>query len=243
MDLKVPHAEKDQAEALGARWEPSRRCWYVPEGVDLQPFRRWFPESAAPGLNLRSLEAYVVAAPWRCWRCGEATITAGFLMAPGFEDFSVWEDDPHGGGRWGGGEGWRFAFHIEALPSPIAAQAIVQAPRYRRVFSQTTRSASWANHCSQCEAVQNDALLFEAPGGPFAPCEGRDLTGHRAFRLKGAFEAAGSFGQAVGDATAIPGIRAGSAADPVATAEARPTARPNRFPILGRIRGWLGRSG
>jgi hypothetical protein len=47
MDLKVPYAEKDQAEALGARWEPSRRCWYVPDGLDLQPSGAGF-QSPAP---------------------------------------------------------------------------------------------------------------------------------------------------------------------------------------------------
>ena len=95
MDLMVPNAEKDEAEALGALWDASRRRWYVPPGLDPQPFRRWIPprDTGTPGLNLRAEEAYVVTAPWRCGRCGQATIVAGFLMAPGFEDFSVWEDE------------------------------------------------------------------------------------------------------------------------------------------------------
>ena len=241
MDLKVPYAEKDQAEALGARWEPSRRCWYVPDGVDLLPFRRWFPEQdpSVPGLNLRSLETYVVTAPHQCWHCQRDTVVAGFLMAPGFEDFSVWKDDPNGQGHWGGGEGWRFAFHIGALPSPIAAQAIMRAPRYRRAFSQATRTYYWANHCSECEALQGDFQLFEEPGGPFIPGD-NDWAGHRAFRVKGVFEAAGSFGRAVEDATAIPGVRAGSATGPMAAAEARPRAKPMGSSVLARARRWLG---
>ena len=40
--LKVPFAEKDEAKALGARWEPARKSWYV-EGKDLAPFGRWPP--------------------------------------------------------------------------------------------------------------------------------------------------------------------------------------------------------
>lgn len=241
MDLKVPNAEKDQAEALGARWEPSRRCWYVPDGVDLLPFRRWFPEQdpGVSGLNLRSLETYVITAPHRCWRCQQDTVVAGFLMAPGFEDFSVWEDDPDGQGHWGGGEGWRFAFHLDALPSPIAAQAIMRAPRYRRAFSQT-RSSYWANHCSDCEALQADLQLFEEGAGPFVSREDNDWSGHRAFRVKGVFEAAGSFGRSIDDATAIQGVRAGSATGPSVTAEVRPMAKPTRSSILARVRRWLG---
>jgi cell division septation protein DedD len=39
--LKVPYAEKDEAKQLGARWDPKRKKWYVPAGVDAAPFERW----------------------------------------------------------------------------------------------------------------------------------------------------------------------------------------------------------
>lgn len=42
--LKVPYAEKDEAKQLGARWDPKRKKWYVPAGVDSAPFSRWVDE-------------------------------------------------------------------------------------------------------------------------------------------------------------------------------------------------------
>jgi len=39
--LNVPFAEKDQAKALGARWDPAVKKWYVPEGKAADPFERW----------------------------------------------------------------------------------------------------------------------------------------------------------------------------------------------------------
>ena len=39
--LNVPFAQKDEAKQLGARWDPKRRKWCVPAGVDLAPFSRW----------------------------------------------------------------------------------------------------------------------------------------------------------------------------------------------------------
>lgn len=39
--LNVPFAEKDQAKTLGARWDPNRKKWYVPSGVELNLFARW----------------------------------------------------------------------------------------------------------------------------------------------------------------------------------------------------------
>ncbi|WP_229204680.1 DUF5710 domain-containing protein [Duganella sp. CF458] len=39
--LNVPYAEKDEAKRLGAKWDPTRKKWYVPQGVSAEPFSRW----------------------------------------------------------------------------------------------------------------------------------------------------------------------------------------------------------
>jgi hypothetical protein len=49
--LNVPYAEKDDARALGARWNPTRKRWYVPDGVALAPFERWLPAGGADGAS------------------------------------------------------------------------------------------------------------------------------------------------------------------------------------------------
>jgi hypothetical protein len=46
--LNVPYAEKDQARELGARWNPTRKRWYVPPGVALGPFERWLAKDGEP---------------------------------------------------------------------------------------------------------------------------------------------------------------------------------------------------
>ncbi|WP_435016355.1 exodeoxyribonuclease VII large subunit [Tundrisphaera sp. TA3] len=47
IDLHVPFAQKDDAKALGARWDGARRTWYAPPGTDLEDFRRWMPPGFA----------------------------------------------------------------------------------------------------------------------------------------------------------------------------------------------------
>ena len=47
--LTVPYAEKDEAKALGARWNPTKRRWYVPDGVATTPFEKWAAEGADAG--------------------------------------------------------------------------------------------------------------------------------------------------------------------------------------------------
>jgi hypothetical protein len=39
--LNVPYAQKDAAKAVGARWDPGMKKWYVPPGKSLEPFADW----------------------------------------------------------------------------------------------------------------------------------------------------------------------------------------------------------
>ncbi|MFZ3017278.1 MAG: DUF5710 domain-containing protein [Gallionella sp.] len=39
--LNVPFAQKDEAKALGARWDANNKLWFVPNGFDTTPFNRW----------------------------------------------------------------------------------------------------------------------------------------------------------------------------------------------------------
>lgn len=47
--LTVPYAEKDEAKALGARWNPAKRRWYVPDGVATAPFAKWAGQGGGAG--------------------------------------------------------------------------------------------------------------------------------------------------------------------------------------------------
>lgn len=55
--LAVPFSQKDEAKALGAKWDSAQKIWYVPEGTDLAPFEAWLPKGAgkpAAPLGLRA---------------------------------------------------------------------------------------------------------------------------------------------------------------------------------------------
>lgn len=41
--LEVPYADKDKAKKAGARWDATRKKWYVPQGTDIQLFKTWWP--------------------------------------------------------------------------------------------------------------------------------------------------------------------------------------------------------
>lgn len=45
MFLDVPFAEKNDAKRLGAKWDAAMRKWFVPHGVDVNRFSRWWPDT------------------------------------------------------------------------------------------------------------------------------------------------------------------------------------------------------
>lgn len=71
--LNVPYAEKDQAKALGARWNKDRRAWYVPDGQSAAPFEQWLvtpPPGAASVADKVRIDTYA----------GEPVVGAHFLV-------------------------------------------------------------------------------------------------------------------------------------------------------------------
>jgi hypothetical protein len=49
--LNVPFVEKDEAKALGARWDVDKKRWYVPSNKDVTLFAKWRTEAGVPETN------------------------------------------------------------------------------------------------------------------------------------------------------------------------------------------------
>jgi len=47
--INVPFKEKDQAKSLGAKWDRAEQSWYIPPGVNPEPFSRWAAKGAEKG--------------------------------------------------------------------------------------------------------------------------------------------------------------------------------------------------
>lgn len=71
--LAVPYSEKDEARAMGARWDANQRVWVVPAGKDAGAFSKWFP---IPDLQFRAdrqrpprerVRLYVDMVPQSAW--------------------------------------------------------------------------------------------------------------------------------------------------------------------------------
>lgn len=61
--LEVPFKQKDEAKALGARWDPQRKQWFAEPGTDLVGLARWLPGSAGSSSSCGSGAAGSAIAP------------------------------------------------------------------------------------------------------------------------------------------------------------------------------------
>ena len=41
--LECPYRSKDECKRLGGRWDPDEKKWFVPKGMDCEPFSQWIP--------------------------------------------------------------------------------------------------------------------------------------------------------------------------------------------------------
>jgi hypothetical protein len=59
--LNCPYEQRNQAKALGARWDPAIKKWYVDDPQDLAPFAQWLSEDATAFVKKQGADA--VASP------------------------------------------------------------------------------------------------------------------------------------------------------------------------------------
>lgn len=148
--LEVPFEQKDVVKALGARWDPTARCWYVPPGRDLEPFRPWLPPVTSTGG--RQVRARLIGQGQRCYRCDAIGVALAGILVP--SRFSI---DPSGFvsfdfvGR---------ALGVLVNDTPLAER--YQIGRIRLRSSQQRPDGYVANACRTCDALFGSFPLQEA---------------------------------------------------------------------------------
>ena len=63
INLVTPFAEKDAVKALGARWDASKKLWYILDVADITPFLRWIPKTEVATKNSATVSQHLDARP------------------------------------------------------------------------------------------------------------------------------------------------------------------------------------
>nr|WP_315491871.1 DUF5710 domain-containing protein [uncultured Rhodoferax sp.] len=97
INLVTPFAEKDAVKALGARWDATKKLWYIVDVVDLTPFLRWIPDlgaatvEATQGKSLLNMQPETVLVKRSVGVITTSTVKALSCDCP----VHAWEECPH----------------------------------------------------------------------------------------------------------------------------------------------------
>lgn len=96
INLTTPFAEKDAVKALGARWDGSKKLWYIVDVTDLTPFLRWIPnmESAMDGSDAVAQSTKSKSTPPKRTQAPVPSISVNDVPHCGC-DVRPWEDCVH----------------------------------------------------------------------------------------------------------------------------------------------------
>lgn len=91
--LNVPYAQKDEAKALGARWDAARKKWYVLAATDIALFAKW--QTEVIGLELPSTTTTRSKSPLSSSQNSSSAnnATAGVITHPTGKNFVAYNGD------------------------------------------------------------------------------------------------------------------------------------------------------
>lgn len=193
--LNVPFSQKDTVKAMGARWNPELKKWFVPEGCPSIPFIPWIEQLKDVGkYSLYSEFYYIGVNACRCWKCDELInlyafclprrhkyLNIDFLNADEEETDTAWELSDDDGisimrcesdrtiYTWSENPCFSGVSRITDIDPRALSQIRHYSPAWRPGYSYTAGTSYYANHCPHCARIQGDFMIFSEPGGAFLP--------------------------------------------------------------------------
>lgn len=214
--IHVPFEEKDQAKALGARWDPQQRQWYVPEGIDSDLFSNWLPKTPATikhSVNVRSPYYYIAQNIRCCWSCSKFTRVYTFWLPEGFTCLTeISDEEPSyvygfadskekdlyietlnviGWERWEAQEHRSPVSNVLYMSDAVAERMASFTPLYKITYSKTKEFAYYMNHCEHCGEKQGDFPMHQEYGGSFFPDYETEASKILLFKINELFDVTG----------------------------------------------------
>lgn len=162
--LNVPYSEKDEAKDLGARWNPTKKKWYVNSRRDYYKFKKWILGDDEEAYILCDY-FYIITGQHNCFKCKKNTTVIGFGVENYFDvcDDEIYDtDDPF---CYNSGE-IHIASEIEGFSQGFYSY-LKNTYNYFESFSNTLGMNCLANHCQHCNVIQGNFFVFQEVDSPF----------------------------------------------------------------------------
>lgn len=160
--LDVQYSEKDEVKALGAKWNPALKKWYVKDRYDYYKFAKWIMPY---GNIIVCNNLYVIEGHQQCFKCKQQTRVIGY----GLESFLDLDYDGEDIEYEWNNEEIRITEIFEndtAALEPILSY-LQEHYNYKKRYSQTTKQALFNNCCDKCDMLQGRFYIFHEVDSPF----------------------------------------------------------------------------
>ena len=154
--LEVPYSEKNDAKALGARWDAKEKTWFITTETNPGPFKRWLSQATIYEVKNSITPIFIITSYSNCWKCKRESKVFGIASS---------------GYIYKGERRSRFTVYknVENVSSEIEELLAEAYPSYRMDYSNTTKTSYFINHCEFCDAKMGDFFLHEEADCAFAP--------------------------------------------------------------------------
>lgn len=185
--LDVPYGEKEEAKALGAKWNPRIKKWYTnAERKKYVRFAKWILRDTDDAV-IATEYIHIIEGQQKCWKCGRPTRVIGLGIGefvhifgePDDAEYEVMEDylDP--------GEELHLAWtDDESQIPPKLLRYLKKNYSVKTGYSKTLGRNCFANHCDCCGALQGNWFLFDEPTSPLSSEAEGDELAERMGKLK-----------------------------------------------------------
>jgi len=165
--LYVPYKEKDEAKALGAKWDANKKRWFVANRNDYPLFAKWFFENnEICETQIIMDNFYIVVGKGECWKCHNTTNIIGLGIAHYFTiDF---DDDNEAYSNIS--EGIDNTIHISPIAQGFSKKfmdKLSERFNFKKGYSKTIGNSYFANHCQHCNSLQGNFFIFDEVDSPF----------------------------------------------------------------------------
>lgn len=195
----VPFAEKDEAKALGVRWDGVARVWYIPADKDSAPFDRWLPKVVEP--DVRAQNYYISQSSTPCWKCEGITRVYGFILS-GFYEVSEWieggDDDDEGTIVWDEWTDTTVLSYVRGLPDAVLQRVKLVSPHWYMDSSRTVSEPYLMNHCEHCKAKLGDFETIQEADSALHPIYPESISRMSIMEVDESFLASASYGIGTG---------------------------------------------
>lgn len=173
--LNVPYSEKDEAKALGAKWNPRAKKWYVncsPEYY--RKFAKWLL-CGRKSVIIPMDEIFIIEGKISCWKCGSETVVAGLgvnSFVRLFESINCTDEElvcEYSDEYIKSHALFRLSWtDKEADIPPAILKYLKQNYSVKTRYSNAKHRRVFANHCKHCGSRLGNWFIFDRPESPFS---------------------------------------------------------------------------